>query len=208
MSDLPDAEQNPLAILAETSPRNVKGRPGARRKPRPPGGEGPPVVASVRGALLIVGTVLIGVVLLTKGYQTEGNLVAGSSPTTVGETTTTRPVASTSSSTTEAPTTTVPLKPPSSIKVRVANAGGQEGVALKGTQKLQSLGYATLPAVDDPVKLPQSKVYYEGDLRAEAIEIAKQFNIPDSRVEQMPTPPPVVANGAQVLVDLGAEQKL
>jgi hypothetical protein len=162
----------------------------------------------VRGALLIAGTVLIGVVLLTKGYRTEGNLVAGSSPTTVGETTTTRPVASTSSSTTEAPTTTVPLKPPSSIKVRVANAGGQEGVALKGTQKLQSLGYATLPAVDDPVKLPQSKVYYEGDLRAEAIEIAKQFNIPDSRVEQMPTPPPVVANGAQVLVDLGAEQKL
>ncbi|MCX7621348.1 MAG: LytR C-terminal domain-containing protein [Acidimicrobiales bacterium] len=201
-------DEDPLAILAAAPSQRTGKRSRGARTPRPPGSEGSPEVASLRGALLIVGSVILGVVVLAKGYQTEGNLVAGSSPTTVGETTTTRPLASTSTATTEPPSTTVPLKPPGSIAVRVANAGGQEGVAIKGTQKLQALGYKTLPAVDDPVKLPQSKVFYQGELRAEAIEIAKQFGIPEERVEQMSTPPPVAANGAEVLVDLGAEQKL
>lgn len=175
---------------------------------RPPvGGEGSPGEASVIGVVMIVFAVLIGAFLLAKGYESEGDLVAGSSPTTVASSSGPPPTGLTTTSTTAPSTTTTPLKAPADVTVRVANGGGEEGVALAGTEKLAAAGYSTLGAVDAPAQTA-SVVYYAAGFEGEAVEVAKVFDIPETSVEELPAAPPTDPGGADVLVILGPEQKL
>ena len=151
--------------------------------------------------------VLIGAFLLAKGYESEGDLVAGSSPTTVASSSGPPPTGLTTTSTTAPSTTTTPLKAPADVTVRVANGGGEEGVALAGTEKLAAAGYSTLGAVDAPAQTA-SVVYYAAGFEGEAVEVAKVFDIPETSVEELPAAPPTDPGGADVLVILGPEQKL
>ncbi|MEZ5136920.1 MAG: LytR C-terminal domain-containing protein [Acidimicrobiales bacterium] len=188
-------------------------RPDRRRACRrtdgapPVGGEGSPGEASVIGVVMIVFAVLIGAFLLAKGYESEGDLVAGSSPTTVASSSGPPPTGLTTTSTTAPSTTTTPLKAPADVTVRVANGGGEEGVALAGTEKLAAAGYSTLGAVDAPAQTA-SVVYYAAGFEGEAVEVAKVFDIPETSVEELPAAPPTDPGGADVLVILGPEQKL
>ena len=190
-------------------PRSGPSSTGQTAAPaRPPvGGEGSPTEASLVGIVMIVIAVLIGAFLLAKGYETEGDLVAGTSPTTVSADGGPTPTGLTTTSTTAPPATTEPLRPPADVLVRVANGGGEEGVALQGTNKLETAGYQTTVAVDAPAQ-DESTVYYVAGFEGEAVEVAKVFDIPESNVSEMPASPPVDPGGADVLVVLGPEQKL
>jgi hypothetical protein len=112
------------------------------------------------------------------------------------------------SATTLPPTTTsstAPLKPPSQITVRVANASDPTApLAGSAAKKLSTAGYKTLDPVDATVT-PTSAVYYTEDLRGEATEIAETLGIASSAVAEMPTPPPTGAAGTQILVVLGKD---
>ncbi|MEZ5207169.1 MAG: LytR C-terminal domain-containing protein [Acidimicrobiales bacterium] len=187
-------------------PRPAPCLPTHRRR-APVGGEGSPGEASVIGVVMIVFAVLIGAFLLAKGYESEGDLVAGSSPTTVASSSGPPPTGLTTTSTTAPSTTTTPLKAPADVTVRAANGGGEEGVALAGTEKLAAAGYSTLGAVDAPAQTA-SVVYYAAGFEGEAVEVAKVFDIPETSVEELPAAPPTDPGGADVLVILGPEQKL
>ena len=205
----PGADPAATAALASVTAATSGGDGGARppRQPPPPRTPADDARTSIIGFVIIAVAVLLGSVLLWKGYaRTDGNLLAGTTPdssapprsTTIPATSTTLPPTT---------TTTAPLKPPSQVTVRVANAGNLPGTpAGDATAKLQKAGYKTLGAIDAPV-ISTSVVYYADDLQGEATEIANALGIASGQVEAMPNPPPTGAQGAQVLVALGSDYK-
>ncbi|MFN8038733.1 MAG: LytR C-terminal domain-containing protein [Acidimicrobiales bacterium] len=207
-ADAPAPGPDPAATAALASV-TAAGSGGARppRPPVPPRTPADDARTSIIGFVIIAVAVLLGSVLLWKGYaRTDGNLIAGATPdssapprsTTIPATSTTLPPTT---------TTTAPLKPPSQVTVRVANAGNLPGTpAGDATAKLQKAGYKTLGAIDAPV-IPTSVVYYTDDLQGEATEIANALGIASGQVQAMPNPPPTGAQGAQVLVALGSDYK-
>lgn len=175
------------------------------RPPVPPPTPAQEARASVLGFVILAVAVLLGTVLLWKGYdRSSGNLVSGTSPdssaperTTTIPTTTSLPPTTTSS--------TAPLKPPSQVTVRVVNASNP-ALTLGGdaTSKLQKAGYKTQGAIDVTVQ-PTSAVLYTDGFEGEATEIANALGIASSQVQPMPSPAPTGANGVQVLVQLGQD---
>ena len=93
------------------------------------------------GIALIVGAVLVGLLLLVKGYDNEGGVVPES---TAESTTTTAPVDTT--------TTTLPSKDPAEVPVKVANASGNPANGLAGTTRttLEGKGYTQVSVTDAP----------------------------------------------------------
>jgi len=105
-------------------------------------------------------------------------------------------------------TTSTAPRPPSSVKVLVANgtvAGGGAGVSqhLAGTvtQTLHAKGYNTLAPVDATQKVTASIVYFQPGYEKEAATLAASMALPVSAVQPMPAQPPVASlNGANILV--------
>ena len=114
---------------------------------------------------------------------------------------------STTTATTPTTTSATP-RPPSSVKVLVANgtvAGGGAGVSqhLAGTvtQTLHAKGYNTLAPVDATQKVTASIVYFQPGYEKEAATLAASMALPVSAVQPMPAQPPVASlNGANILV--------
>lgn len=147
--------------------------------------------------------VVIGVVLLLKGYERDD--------TTQGldaDVTTTLPFATRPTGTVPVGSaTSVSLKPPSQVTVIVAKAGAPQGVATAGSEKLKSAGYKSAPK-DATITVPASTVYFMPGFQAEAVEVARVFKIPESSVQAMPSPPPEPAlTPRDVLVLLGPESR-
>ena len=102
------------------------------------------------GIVLIVGAVLIGLLLLVKGYDAENGVVATDDTPSAEVTTTTTPPEQTT-------TTTLPANPPASVSVKVANASGNPSNGLAGQTRttLQGKGYTQISVTDAPtVRLP------------------------------------------------------
>lgn len=169
--------------------------------------------AGVRGALVLIAAVIIGVALLSRGTSGSGLIgspEAGRSKpsvsTTASSTVPQAPlVTSTGSGTTTPPNSTHPL---GEVKVIVVNAtGGQAGVGTKNDGLIKAAGYTTLPVSNAPAA-PVTTVYFaegfEGD--ANAVKLAAKLGA--APVAPKPTDPVVpTAGDANVVVVLGQDYK-
>jgi hypothetical protein len=155
-----------------------------------------------RAVGLIAVAAVIGIILLHRSGPSSTTTVAAHG------TTTTAPSHPTSTAGTTPTTTGAALRPPSSVKVLVANgtvAGGGAGASqhLAGTvtQTLHAKGYDTLAAVDATQKVTASIVYFQPGYEKEAAALAQSLALPASAVQPMPAQPPVPSlNGANILV--------
>ena len=160
--------------------------------------------ASIQAIILIGVAVLIGVVLLWKGFDTEGGVVESS---TAKESTTTTTASASAPPPIDTTTTTAApaANPPASVSIVVANASGGSGLAGTASTKLQAAGYTKTETSNGPVQA-KSAVYYTSGAQADATAVAKALGIDASLVAAMPASPPVALNGATVLVMLGSDQ--
>ena len=104
--------------------------------------------------------VILGAVLLGKGFD-SGVVASGGDDDNGGteETTTTTAPGDT--------TTTAPAEPHpvNEVKVWVLNGGGPQGIAGTATDALNALGYSTIAEANSPVDVPASVVYFAARLR-------------------------------------------
>lgn len=154
---------------------------------------------NVVGIALIVGAVLVGLLLLVKGYDTEGGVVAADK-TSTESTTTTVPVEATT-------TTTLPSKVPAEIVVKVANASGMPSNGLAGTTRttLQGKGYTQVSVTDAPSAVTSTQVLYGEGAQGDAQAVAAALGVPLDAVQPMTNPPPVPLGTATVLVLAGPD---
>ncbi len=161
---------------------------------------GPPSDAprsQLQGALLIGVAVLIGVVLLARGFGQEGGLLEAESPVTTTTVATQPNGAST--------TTTVAARPPAQVKVLVANGTGQAGVAGAKASELTSKGYTAVDTAN-AASTATSVIYYAQGYEQEAAAVAQALSIPASAVAALPTPPPFDIRNSNVIVVIGTDQ--
>jgi hypothetical protein len=155
---------------------------------------GAPAGGSVRGALLVAIAVVIGLVLIRSGLDTDQALSAGDGGS--GTTTTEE----------DATTTTVAARPPAEVTVLVANGSGVDGAAARLTATIASQGYATATETNSE-RVPNTTVYFVEGYDREAAALAQALS-PNAApaTAPMPAPPPVTdLAGAQVLVVLGPD---
>lgn len=162
-----------------------------------PGGS-EPARDNLVGAVLILIAVVIGVVLLVRGYGEEGSLVStGDDSEQAATTTTVDP---------NATTTTAPpaVRPPAEVTVMVANGAGVSGAAGNLQAQLQGDGYTQVETTNaSPVTT--TLVYYVEGAQAEAEALAAALGTDPAAVRVMPAEPPADPAGAELLVVLGPD---
>lgn len=172
---------------------------------RTPSNQSPPDAEDPRartlGVALIAVALLIGVVLLAKGFSQEDGLISTASPETDRTTTT---VGAIEGGTGETTTTTAAANPPASVSVLVANGSGATGVAGSNADKLNAAGYTTVETTNAPTTTATS-VYYAAGAQADAAAVATALGFDQAVVAAMPSSPPVELAGATVLVVVGSD---
>lgn len=157
--------------------------------------------AIARGALLVAVAVLIGVLLLARGLD-SGDLVASGRDDDGGEQTEGTSPGGTASSTTS--TSAAAVRPPSEVRVLVANGSGVPGVAGQRSDALGAAGYVTLePANAAPT--PTTQVLFVEGFQSEASAVATALGFAPTAVQPLPDPPPVDPLDANVVVVLGQD---
>lgn len=145
------------------------------------------------GVVIVVVAVLLGLILLTKGYGSGSSEISApgqsSSDTTV--------VVST--------TTTLVANPPASVKVKVVNATNVQGLAVKARDRLQGVGYTQVTVGDSPKPQERTTVYYVAGSQGDGQAVAKALGLNLDQVLQTPEPPPAELVGATVLVMAGLD---
>lgn len=170
----------------------------APSNPTPPDGDDPR--ARTLGIVLIAVAVLIGVVLLAKGFSQEDGLVSTAAPDTDRTTTTTVAIEGGGETT----TTTAAANPPASVSVLVANGSGTTGVAGTNADKLTGAGYTNVETTNAPTTA-KTTVYYGSGAQGDAGAVATALGLDQAVVTALPSPPPVELAGATVLVVIGAD---
>lgn len=144
------------------------------------------------GVALVVGAVVIGLLLLVRGYDSDGGLVDSG-----GNTATTTTVAITD--------TTVPGRDPAVIGVMVANASGVAGLAGRTRETLLGDGFTQVAVVDAPTSVPATQILYVPGAEGDAQAVATALGLDPASVQAIPEPPPVGLAGASVLVLAGPD---
>lgn len=157
---------------------------------------------NVTGLVLIGAAVLIGLVLLAKGFSQEGSLVSTAGPEDGRETTTT--AAGPAAVPQEVTTTTTSAVDPATVSVLVANATGGAGVAGTNASKLQAAGYSKTDTANAGTR-PTSVVYFTPGADAAGQAVAAVLGIPATSVQALPSPPPLDTRGASVVVLIGTD---
>lgn len=169
-----------------------------RRQPAPPA---PPAQGSVvKGAILVVVAVVIGLALLRDDSSTATKISVGAeSPVTQpGDDGDPSSASSTSS-------TTVAVRAPSEVKVLVANGSDVNGAAGVQTNALKALGYVTANP-GNAARVPATVVYFTTGYEGEAAALAAAIGAPATAVQALPTPAPVDDMAlSNVLVVLGPD---
>jgi hypothetical protein len=187
--------------------------------PRPPGGSTPGAVslrrdAAAKGIIIIAVTVVVGLLIFFKGVQkNDAPVVTASNTTTTLSNTPTTDRNAPPPTTAPNQGTTVPAKTPATklapkeLKVNVQNGvDPTQTIAGPAAEKLKAAGYQIAGTGDLPGSaVATSTVYYNPDLKGEAVAVAKALGLPDTAVQPMPSPPPVTLNGADVLVVIGKD---
>jgi hypothetical protein len=154
------------------------------------------------GIALIVGAVLIGLLLLVKGYDSEGGVVSANDGSSAQSTTTVSTAPPSDQTTTTAPAAG---KPPAEVVVKVANASGGSGLASQTRSTLQGKGYTQVSVSDAPSIVTKTQVLYAEGAKADAEAVAVALGLDTSAAQPMPAPPPVALSGATVLVLAGPD---
>jgi hypothetical protein len=154
----------------------------------------PAANTAVRGAIVVIIAVLLGVWILTK-------IDSSTAVDTGGGTSSTTTVATTVPTTAAAPATTAVDK--ASFTVIVANASGTSGAAGRKSDAMKADGYQVAEPVTNQTKADTTTIFYLSGYEAAAQNVAAYLNISD--IQPMPTPPPVDLGQAQVLVNLGRD---
>jgi hypothetical protein len=158
----------------------------AQRRPEPTGG-------SVRGAALVAAAIVLGLILIRSGIDTDEALSAGGGAP--GRTTTT-----------DATTSTLAARPAGEVLVLVANGSGVNGAAGRLTTTIQEAGYQTATETN-AARVPTTTVYFTEGYEREAAALAETLS-PDAApaTAAVPSPAPVTdLAGAHVLVVLGPD---
>lgn len=192
---------------AGRAPVKKRAAPAKKRAAAPPpsGSGGTGEQQTVVGAALIAVAVLLGLVLLVKGFTDEGGPVATDDPTV---TETSVPAvdrdAAPEVDPTETTTTTVAARDPASVSVVVANGSGVAGVAGETASVLEGVGYTIVDTTNaSPVSATQV-LYVEG-AEADAAAIAGLLGLAADAAAPVPDPPPVDLAGADVVVIVGPD---
>jgi hypothetical protein len=177
----------------------------AASTPTPPDAEDPRT--RTIGIILIAVAVLIGVVLLAKGFGQEDGLVSTAAPANERTTTTTQATAPAGAGTAgdETTTTTAAANAPTNVSVLVANGTGKSGVAGTNADKLKTAGFTKVDTANAPTT-SKSAVYYGSGAQADAQAVATALGLDPSVVTAMPSLPPVDLKGATVLVVVGSDK--
>jgi hypothetical protein len=176
----------------------------APSSPTPPDTEDPR--ARTLGIVVIVVAVLIGVVLLAKGFSQEDGLVSTAAPANDRTTTTTSATCGgLAPPDDETTTTTAAANPPANVTVLVANGSGKTGVAGTNAEKLKTAGYTKVDTANAPTTA-KTAVYFATGAEADAQAVAKALGLDPSVVGAMPASPPVDLAGASVLVVVGSDR--
>lgn len=106
------------------------------------------------------------------------------------------------------PTALTPTaRPPSEVKVLVANGAGIQGAAGAATNTLLGSGYNALSPVNGESQ-SETRIYYEVGFDADAQAVAQLLSAGPDRLAPMIDPPPggVDLRGANILVLLGPDE--
>lgn len=102
--------------------------------------------------------------------------------------------------------TTAAARPPSEVKVLVANGSSVDGAAGAQTDELEALGYVTASPDNAQDRVSATVVYYTVGFRPEAEELADELGLAESSVAELPAVAPVDdMQLANVLVVLGPD---
>jgi len=159
--------------------------------------------ATVAGVILVAFALLIGVVLLAKGFNDDGGLTNTASSSDQG-------ADSGNGQGFDVPSTTTSLAQvdPATIKVLVANGSGTKTGAKDVATFLGTKGYTGVQVGNAPSQV-QSVVYVTAGNAAEGQAVAAALGLDPALVSAMPVTPPVNdLKGANVLVVLGTDGKL
>jgi len=167
--------------------------------PRPSGSAG------VRGGVLLVVALVLGIVLLQK-FDTGRVPFSPSVNVKTGPTTTVRRLPSVS---VLPPSTSRATRPPDQVKVLPANGTGVSGLGGRTGTFLQNSGYNALSPEDATRNLDNSLVLYKADFEPEARAVAQLLGLPASSVKILDDTAPVPdTRGADVVVVAGADLHL
>jgi hypothetical protein len=159
-----------------------------------------------KAVALVAIALAIGFVLLHRPPASVGVSPSGATATTVKAkkgstaTTTTPPPASSP--------TTQPARPPTNVKVLVANGTTVGGQAGSYSNKLHGDGYDTLASTNTfaSARPPASIIYYAPNFQVEAEVLAQLLGLQASAVKPMPAQLPVASlQGANILVVIGPD---
>ncbi len=158
--------------------------------------------AAARGGILIAIAIVIGVLLLWQGYDSDDPITTATDDsdetgddaedeeetptTTVAEDADEDDTATTAPPTTAAP---VVVDPPNSVKVAVLNGRGEPGLAGSRKDHLTTAGYVAEGFNADTFDKEFSRVYYTPGYEDEAELVAVALNGSPSVIERAPTDP-------------------
>lgn len=156
-----------------------------RRRRRETQATPPPQGSPAKGVILVVVAVLVGFALLRDQDASTAEVAVGApeNPSVVEDSDTGS--ASSTSSTSAAP------RPPSDVKVLIANGSDVNGAAGAQTDALEALGYVTGNPTNTSTKVPETVVYYTVGYQAEAEALAAAIGATATNVMALPTPAPV-----------------
>jgi hypothetical protein len=192
-----------------TSPRRAR-RDGADDT----GGPANPLAGatSLRGGVLIAVAVLIGVVLLGKGFDSGFLPSASSDPSDEvatgdddgGDDGTDD--GSTDDTTDDTSSTTPSTHAPAEVRVQALNSTGPQGSAGAATAALSELGYNVVDGANAADRnAPATAIYVAAGYEGDALQIASALGI-TAAPQAMPVPPPAPAPAdALVVVVLGPD---
>ena len=176
-----------------------------RRRSSDSGDPGPLGSGSTfRGALLIGGAVIVGVVLLGKGF--ESGAVSSDSSTPAEEEAANDQNGDDDDETTSTSSATPTTHAAAEVRVIVLNAGGPGGSAATTRTTLAAAGYTTVPEGNSDPDVAASVVYYTPGFEADAAAVGAAVGI-TAAPQPMPATPPqnVPAGQVDVAVMLGPD---
>ncbi len=160
--------------------------------------------ATVAGGVLVAVAVLIGVILLVKGFSDDGGFVTATKSDTASNQGNDQGADVPSTETTQ---TTLAVDP-ASVKVFSANASGTKSGARQVADALEAKGFKAVQVGNAPSAVA-SAVYFTPGAEAQADLVAASLGLDATAVAPMPSPPPVAdLKGATVLVVIGTDGKL
>ncbi len=154
-----------------------------RRQQPPPAPQGSPT----RGIALVVVALVIGVILLRDDDAATTAVAVGTDTPVVDDDGGDGGDGTDTSSTT---TTTAAPRPPSQVKVLVANGSSVNGAAGTQTDELEALGYVTATP-GNAERVPATVIYYTAGFEPEARALATQLGLAETAVAMLPAVAPV-----------------